>query len=194
MNAAGSLAQLGLAYSLFTNCALRCLQLSTDLLPNFAHELLIHYKFYAFLTTASRLSHTIIGVNSSNLYYFSWLCCCSLLFLRVTFALLIVTMSYIPFTTLILHFVIKRFVGNSQFLLWTISLLSRTFFLIGEVQRKTMFGGGLISKWVLLCACFLFVIDELALCVYEASLIGQLQFLKGRWYIIRLAVILRCLI
>lgn len=57
-----------------------------------------------------------------------------------------------------------------------------------------MFGGGLLSKGVLLCAGFLLVVDELALSVYQASLVRQLQFLKGRRYIIRLAVILRPLI
>ena len=57
-----------------------------------------------------------------------------------------------------------------------------------------MLGGGLLSKGVLLGAGFLLVIDELALCVYQASLVGQLQFLKGRRYIIRLAVTLRPLI
>lgn len=43
-------------------------------------------------------------------------------------------------------------------------------------------------------ACFLLVIDELSLRVYQASLIRQLQFLKGRRYIIRLAAILRLLL
>lgn len=57
-----------------------------------------------------------------------------------------------------------------------------------------MLGGGLLSKGVLLGAGFLLVVDELALCVYQASLVRQLQFLKGRRYIIRLAVILRPLI
>lgn len=121
VDAAGPLSQLRLAYSLLSDCALGCLQLSADLIPYFAHELLIHYKFYAFLATADRLSHAV-RVNASYLNDLLPLCCCFLL-LGVAFTLLIVTVGYIPFTTLVFDLVIQRLVGNGSFLLRSIDLL-----------------------------------------------------------------------
>lgn len=100
MDAAGTLSQLGFSYSLFADSALGCLHLPADFYPHFAHELLIHDKFNAFLAAAYSFSHAI-GVNPSNLHYLLWLCCC-LLFLRVTLALLIVTMGHIPLATFVL--------------------------------------------------------------------------------------------
>lgn len=105
VDAAGPLSQLRLAYSLLADRALGCLQLSADLIPHFAHELLIHYKFYAFLAAADRLSHAV-GVNTSYLNDLLPLCCCFLL-LGVAFTLLIVTVGYIPLATLVSDFVIQ---------------------------------------------------------------------------------------
>lgn len=105
MDAASTLSQLALAYSLLADRALGCLQLSAYLVPHFTHELLIYYKLYAFLAAADRLSHAI-GVNSSYLYDLLSLCCCFLL-LGVALALLIVTMRYISLTTLVLSLVIQ---------------------------------------------------------------------------------------
>lgn len=104
MDTAGTLTQLRLAYPLLADCALRCLQLLAYFVPHFAHELFIHYKFYAFLAAAYRLSHAI-RVNASDLYYLFLLC--SLLLFRIALALLIVAMSYISIITFVLDLIIK---------------------------------------------------------------------------------------
>ena len=191
MHATGTLAQLAFADPLLADGALRGLQLSADLVPHFAHELLVDYKLYAFLAAAYRLSHAV-RVEPRYLHYLPMLR--GLLLLRIALPFLIVAVGSIPIATLVLDLVIKRLIGNCMLLLRSIILLPGSFFFIGEVQGKAMLGGGLLSKGVLLCACFFLVIDELAFRVDQSSLVGQPQFLKGRRHVIRLAVIFSRLI
>lgn len=108
-----------------------------------------------------------------------------LLFLRIAFSLLIVTMGLVFLPTAPSCLLVQRFIRTYLFWFgfWLVQFLSRAIF-TGKIEWKTILRCWcfleriVLRGWLLLCA------DKLAFCVNEASLIGQFELLECVWCII----------